>query len=354
MFAKILNKSAATIFASVAIMTATAATTFALGASPLRVEYSGHPGDIVEGQLTVRNTTDEPRLIKISTSDFMVNNETESLLFIDGRDTGYAHSLKDWFILPENDLTIGPKEKKIIPYKIQISEGAQSKGYYGALFVESAPLNREQSTAGVSINLNVRVAHLVLLKVEGNLREKVAIQNFMVIKDSEDSAMFEIVMENNGNVHSSPEGIIEVIDKNGNIVQKLPINEGKHNILPSSKKTYKTDFKLKDLKPGIYTAVFTGYTENKDKLQAKTVIELTNDREITVHETSIGEVDISALRSAALKQSGSFPYITIIALTITALILCIAYNIRHIFKPVKASRKKLRKIMRKIHKSTRK
>ena len=272
----------------------TSATAYAIGAAPLRVEFTAQPGEVVQGEVNVFNDSDTAQTIMISKGDFLVNGD-EDVEFMDEVKDGNLYSLQNWIYIPDNEIELDAKSQGTIPYEIRVPEDAPSQGYYGSLFVENKPQTQELFGATVS----VRVAHLVLLKVEGSLYEEITIEDFDI---SEEATEFDVVVTNKGNVHSSPSGEIEVIDSQGNLVQTWKLNSDEHNVLPESKKTYKGECKFKDLEPGIYYVVLESKTDMDIPLEAEMKIEKTVDGKVIIHEKTLGEAHGEQLKEF-LQQS---------------------------------------------------
>lgn len=309
--------------AAITLFTAAAATTFAVGASPLRVEYHAMPGETVKGQLNVRNTSDEAHQIIINKADFDVDPETEDVLFFDGSETGYDRSLKKWIKFPEEPVIVEGKEKAVIPYEIAVPEEAAKQGYYGALFVESMPVDQNQNgqqPGALGLNITTRVAHLILLEVGEHSEDEIELQDINVSKDGENLTM-EILTFNKGLVHNSPEGEIEIFNNRDETIDVLPLNKGNHNIMPLRKKTYLQNCPLNEFKPGSYTAVLKGKTERGSELIGEIEFELTDENEIIIHGKKLNEVDGITMRAAAEKSKSTVNTTAAVSVIIIAAVL---------------------------------
>lgn len=284
-----------------------AQTTFAIGASPLRMEYQATPGQTVRGQLTIHNTSDTPQKIIIKKSDFDMDENQENMVFLNGDDQDpstykeYGHGLQQWITLPEEDIIVNPQAKTVVPYEITIPEDALAQGYYGALFVSSVPVTQDLEASGIGVRLRTQVAHLVLLDVEGSLQD-ISLKDFTIEEETFDEPFFDIVVYNNGNVHSSPEGTVEIIDTRGNTVEQVPLNQGHNNVLPQKTKTYFSESYVKEMPAGTYYAVLDGRAENGQLLQGKITFAVDRQGKVELIDKYIGDVDITSLRSSAQKQ----------------------------------------------------
>lgn len=286
-----------------------AQTTFAIGASPLRMEYQATPGETVKGQLTVYNTSDTTQRIIVNKSDFDVDANHDGVQFLNSAEQDpelykdYEHGLQQWLVLPQEDIVVEAKQKAVVPYEITVPKDAPAQGYYGALFVRSEPvIDETPDTGGIGMRLTTQVAHLVLLDVEGGVQD-VALQDFVLETEKEEEGqLFDIVVYNDGNLHSSPEGVIDIIDSRGNIVNEVPVNEGQHNILPQKTKTFFAEGYVDDLPTGTYYAVLDGKAENGQQIQGLITFEVDRQGKVNLLSKELGAVDVTSLRGSAQSQ----------------------------------------------------
>lgn len=292
-----------------------AQTTLAVGASPLKMEYQAVPGSNVTGTISVYNTSDTTQKIIIQKSDFDMDEQSEGVEFVNNPED-YPYSLQDWISLPEEDIIVGPQQMTTVRYKISIPEDAAAQGYYGALFVGSEPYEEDsaEDTGGIGVQLRTQVAHLVLLDVEGSVQD-VSLKDFTIdesainkpLEEVDDGIpFFDIVVYNDGNVHSSPEGTIEIIDEMGNTVNQLDLNTGQSNVLPHKTKTYFSEGYVKDVPAGTYYAVLDGKAENGQQLQGQVTFAVDRQGKVELLEKEIGAVDITSLKGAAQQNHVAF------------------------------------------------
>ncbi|MFC1599680.1 hypothetical protein ACFL3T_01475 [Patescibacteria group bacterium] len=265
----------------------TSATAYAIGAAPLRVEFTSQPGETVQGQVSVFNDSDTEQIIVVGKGDFLVNGD-EDVEFYDDIKEDNLYSLQEWIHIPNNEIELGPKSTGVIPYEIKVPIDAPSQGYYGSLFIQSKPKTAPRELFGATVS--VRVAHLVLLTVEGELYEEINIEDFSVVQQNDEGLTeFDVVLFNKGNVHTAPAGQIEIIDNQGNLVQILDLNQGEYHVLPESKKTYKEKSEFEKLPAGKYYIALEGETDFGVPLEAQMTIEKTNDNQINILEKKIGK-----------------------------------------------------------------
>lgn len=264
---KTLNKILIT-FSTIALF---AGSSFAQAAAPLNVEYSSLPGEVVKGQITVLNTSDESQTITLTTDDFQQEPKVDSM--------------QQWIVIPQSSFLVESKQKVVIPYEIHIPIDAPSQGYYGALKVQSSSSNEAET------------AHLIMLEVEGDTHQNLSLQDFSVDKDS-----IAVQITNTGNIHSSPEGVVDLVDSRGYLLEEYELNKEDNVILPQNTKTYLEDSYIKNLPAGIYYAVVNGKAENGQQLQGKLTFQLDRTGKIEIIDKYIGAVDTSFLKGSAQSQ----------------------------------------------------
>ncbi|MFC1655752.1 hypothetical protein ACFL3C_02700 [Patescibacteria group bacterium] len=276
----------------------------ATGTSPMQVEYSGIPGDVLKGQVSIYNSADGPRLIYLKKNDFNYNDDTEDIVYSKSEDLG--NSFTEWINLPQGPIYVDAKERKIIPYEISIPEGVESRGYYGALFIESLPIrNTSGSESSISGSLSLKLAHLVLLGVEGSLFENISLRD-VVVQENDKSLELQVVMYNDGNVHSTPSGSVELFSEQGELMHIMTLNEGNDSVLPQHQKTFVAKCPFENFPAGTYYVALSGNTEQGKAFQTKAVLEITKDKEVILHEDDIENLDIDALRGAAIKTTQTY------------------------------------------------
>lgn len=205
-----------------------------LKVSPVRSDIKINPGQKKTVETIVTNLTDKEILIRAVTNDFIAGDERGTpALILDEKEFAPTHSLKR-FLGPLEDVKIAPGEAKSINVDITVPKDAQAGGYFGAVrFAPSAPED------GGQVNLSASVASLILLRVPGDIVEKLELTDFEVQQGGSAKAFFSssndlqaaFRFKNDGNVQVGPFGKISVT-----------------NDLKDDELVYDTDFNVKDLR----------------------------------------------------------------------------------------------------------
>lgn len=285
--AAVLGVSVATLIAGQtgAYVSAAAATTKkstvnndsnTLRISPVRTDLTIQPGSSSKVQLFVTNLTSNTVALKPIENDFVAGDEkgTPSII-LDENSYAPTHSLKR-FMVPLQNVTLGPQATKEVDVSIAVPKSAQAGGYYGAVRFAPAGANGSQS-----VNLSTSVASLILMTVPGDLVEKASLTNFDVQQNggtatnfrTPDNLELSLRIKNEGNVQVSPYGQIYV-RKGKKVVYKANFNstDPKDEILADSARRWTVP--LKGLgKFGKYTigGTFTYGTKGESFQVEKTI-----------------------------------------------------------------------------------
>lgn len=226
-----INVFAAIVFATMVALV-TSAPSFAqtntantLKVSPVRSDIEIKPGESKTVKIVVTNLTDASISVRPFENDFVSGDENGApALILDEGKYAPSHSLKR-FMKPLTDVTIPAKEAKMVNVVISVPKDAQAGGYFGA--VRFAPTTPD---GGGQVNLSASVASLILLKVPGEIVEKLELTDFSIKQDGASRIFF--------NATSALEASVRFDSKSG--VQVGPF--GKISVKKGDKVVYETDF----------------------------------------------------------------------------------------------------------------
>lgn len=208
----------------------------ALEISPPVINLSANPGQTIETKITLRDVSKTSLIVTGQVNDFIAAGEDgiPKLLIEEGEKSPY--SIKDW-IRPLNQLILKSKELKNLPVVIKVPANAAPGGYYGVVRFTATP--PELKDTGVS--LSASLGALILLRVNGEAKEGLGIEEFSVNKNGKTGTLFESApfnfmerLKNIGNVHEQPSGQVTIKDMFGNKVAIVNINLPPRNVLPQS------------------------------------------------------------------------------------------------------------------------
>jgi hypothetical protein len=212
----------------------------ALKVSPVRQSISMDPASTKTIQVTIENMTTTPANLHPVVNDFVAGSDEKGQPNIILNENEYApsHSFKR-FVTKIPDFTLGPRETRNISVKINVPADAAGGGYFGAVRFGAADPNDPNR----QVSLSGSVGSLVLLRVNGNITEKIAIESFDVRQNGKPKAFFTtnknlqavVRFKNDGNVQVEPFGKF-ALKKSGQTLSTDEINvvQPRGAVLPDS------------------------------------------------------------------------------------------------------------------------
>lgn len=202
---------------------------FALTVSPAKLEISGDPGTVINGEIQLFNEQNNPQTFYSSFANFDSNGETGAPHFLEAKE-----DLAVW-LKTEEQVTLEPNELRKISFSITIPNTTEPGGYFAAIFWGMQPPSEE---GGGQIVVGGKVGILVLLRVSGQVEEGGGLLDFYTKgKQKFFTALpisFEYRVNNTGGDRMVPDGQIKI--KNLFIIPSatLAANRKESSVLPSS------------------------------------------------------------------------------------------------------------------------
>lgn len=224
--------------------------------SPPVLELAADPGQTVTATLRVRNVTKGDLVTKGKADDFGAGKDEsgQPQLLLD--ETGATrYSLKYW-VQGVPDLRLAPMELKTVNIKIVVPQNAEPGGHFGVVRFTALPPELE----GTGVALSASIGTLVLLKVSGQINEKVSLSEFSSVQKGKKKSFFEhgpvdfiVRIKNEGSVHEKLHGKVTVRDWLGKETGVVDVNPKGGNVLPDSVRKFEQGLSEKRLF-GRYTA----------------------------------------------------------------------------------------------------
>lgn len=208
----------------------------ALEIAPPVLILTANPGQTIKTQISLRDISTSSLVVGSQVNDFVANGEDGTPKIILDETEPNPYSLKNWVgFLP--DLTLKSKEIKNLPVTITVPANASPGGYYGVVRFTATPPDLK----GTGVSLSASLGALILLRVNGEVKENLTIESFSVNQDGKSGSLFESTplqfverLKNSGNIHEQPSGQITINDMFNKKVAVLNINLSANNILPQS------------------------------------------------------------------------------------------------------------------------
>lgn len=206
--------------------------------SPPRLERIIDPGMVAEETISVTNESDVEKTLFIYLKDFKAEDESgEPALISPGSEEGYY--LASWIEATAEGIHFAPREEKRISFKINVPADIGPGGYYGAVFFGTEPprLYQDSEDKGAGMAVSQQTGSLILYTVRGDISEEAGIREFTTDKELYSTPYaidFTIRIENTGNVHVKPFGLITIRSMFGKKVGEVMVNEKGSNVMPVS------------------------------------------------------------------------------------------------------------------------
>lgn len=241
--------------------------------SPPVLELNANPGQTITVTLSLRDITSGPLVVTSKADDFGAKDETGNPEILLDETGATRYSLKYWFpTLPL--LTLQSQQQQKISIPIVVPANAEPGGHYGVIRFTGLPPNI--SSTGVSLSASLGV--LVLLRVAGTITEHLTDVQFFASQNGHTSGFFEYGpitlserIRNTGDVHVQPVGYVSVYDMFGRRIDKVPVSNPTHNILPDSIRRFDQTLSQRYLFGPYHASYTVVYGESKQQLSASMV-----------------------------------------------------------------------------------
>jgi len=211
----------------------------ALEIAPPVLNLKADPGQVLKTSISLRDVSTSPLVVRNQINDFVAGGEdgTPKLLIDEnGNAESSPYSLKDW-VQPLPQFTLKPREVNQLPLTINVPANAAPGGYYAVIRFTASPPGLD----GSGVSLSASLGTLVLLRVNGDAKESMKIEEFSATKNGSPNWLFESQpitfvtrVKNEGSTHEQPVGQVAVKDMFGNAVANVNVNLGRGNVLPDS------------------------------------------------------------------------------------------------------------------------
>jgi hypothetical protein len=201
----------------------------ALTVSPVKVEVSGDPGQTLVGEIELFNEQVETKNLFSSVENFEPSGDTGSPKFVGGES-----GLATWVAVTDRTV-VEPSKTVKLPYSITIPADAEPGGYFAAIFFSESNPESEQ---GGNVSIGGKLGVLILLRVNGDIKEAAGISNFGFDGESRWRTQLPITFvyrfKNDGADRVVPRGDIVIKNTFGSVVTTLPANVNEGSVLPNS------------------------------------------------------------------------------------------------------------------------
>lgn len=206
--------------------------------APVRSDLTIQPGDSKVISIYLTNVTGVDATYNVLTNDFIASEDESGApaLLLNG-ETNDAHGLKKYMSTVDSVRVLAGKQREV-KVTVTIPKGTPGGGYYGAVrFSQAAP------NSDGNLSLSGSVASLILVRVPGDVTEKLSLVSFDASSGDQPRTLFTsskdiqatVRLRNEGNIQEQPFGKI-ILKKGDKTLATYEVNGGDQpgNVLPDS------------------------------------------------------------------------------------------------------------------------
>lgn len=203
---------------------------------------SADPGQTIQTQVRVRNTTNTSLRVSTIVEDFIIGDDGRTPVpVVDQTDSRW--SLAQWIELPESSSIIPAGGTQTLPVIIRVPENALPGGRYAMIMHEPSG-NQAKTTSGETVGqtgVQQRVGTLVYLRVNGDVKEEAFIRNVKVPMFQEFGPVpLSFDVENLSDIHIRPQVSVSVKNMFG--IERSRVNIETQNVFPYTLRTFETNW----------------------------------------------------------------------------------------------------------------
>jgi len=266
----------ASILAPVAVHAQTANST-SLTITPPFFELNVNPGDSWSSSIRVVNTNAAPLQVNAQVMGFQAADDLGHGSFIQlSQLAGNSDALANWITVTSAGVTIPSDGAADVPFSVSVPPNASPGGHYAAILIGTGAPTAQAGESQVGVSSFISA--LIFVRVSGNVVESAQIHAFSTDKSlyQTPDVHFAINIQNTGNAHIRPVGMVQIYNAFGKLRGQISINgTGTLGyVLPSSTREFDVEWQgqpsLLDIGP--YTAVLSlAYGENTTKSITQTI-----------------------------------------------------------------------------------
>jgi hypothetical protein len=201
----------------------------ALTVSPLRLELAANPGDTISATFKLFNEENKTNTYYFATANFEAKDETGQPEF-----TTQTGDLADWVQKP-GSITLAPKSYQVVDFSIVIPKDAEPGGYFSSIL---ASTKAPQAGGGAAVTLSDQVGVLLLMRVNGDIKEGADVLEFDALKNKHFytalPVQFYYRFQNGGQSWLKPLGDIIISNMAGVTTKIINANNDGGDVLPQS------------------------------------------------------------------------------------------------------------------------
>ncbi len=184
----------------------------ATNGSAYQLDYQANPGDTIQDNVLVSNSSPDPATVKLYGADGVLSRQgTFTVTTLDVKQKGIGV----WTTISPDTITIPGNTRQEVQFDITLPGQVTPGSYSGGIVISSVP--NPSAGKGTSVNLVARSVLPVYVTVPGEVTSKFNWQNFGHSSDVKNSQFFDLKFTNDGNttiifqtkveIYGQPDGI---------------------------------------------------------------------------------------------------------------------------------------------------
>ncbi|WP_339919829.1 hypothetical protein [uncultured Flavobacterium sp.] len=213
--------------------------------------YSGNIGDVIYGEVILVNTSEVEERVTFTLSDAIFSCTTNRIF---SQKRTHSNSSNEWFKGDLLDKVLGPKEKFVYKFTIEVPADNSLKGSYWSVLMVNVeePISEKNLSNGVSLNNKVRYGIALITNINEFEEIDIDFSTIELIEDNETKAKhLDVKILNNSVFLENIKLALEIYNKEGNKVYELKTNRSR--TFPGFCKDYKFD--ISSLAKGDYECI---------------------------------------------------------------------------------------------------
>lgn len=215
--------------------------------SPSIIEQNVAPGQVMTQAINVSNESGNSMKIYVYLKDFTADGEDGSPKLL-APGTTEGSFMSSWIEVNDaNGVDIPAGTSHVFNFKISVPKETGPGGYYGALVfgTKAEDVRTNAAEKGAASGISQQAGSLLLLRVPGEANETAMVRDFTPDKglyNTPFNVKFLTRIENQGNVHIKPRGLIQITNLFDKEVAMVKVNDPGANVLPKSVRKFNSEW----------------------------------------------------------------------------------------------------------------
>ena len=221
-------------------------------------DHDALPGEVYNGEFTVRNDSDEPAQARVYQTDYLFYSDGTNYFEEPGTS---ARSNAGWVQFNPAVMNLSPGESVVVNYVVTVPPSVDGEipegSFWSMIMVEGIPKDSPQSTLGETdrpqfgIRQITRYGVQIATHIRSNEQVRVEIEGVELTQETLGERVLQLNFENSGNVLIVPETWVELYNSEGELARRIPGHQSR--LYPGTSVAHRFD--LTDTPEGSYDAL---------------------------------------------------------------------------------------------------